>query len=86
MTEDDDTGPDIGAITDAEFITGWRRIVGEPPAAMLDDRREMIALLVASVAAARWPLRPATEASRDQSARRTGARRPNDPGRAATSG
>jgi hypothetical protein len=62
MIEHDEADLDLRLISDAEFISGWQRIVGEPPAAMLDDRREMIALLVDSVGVAGWPLRPATHA------------------------
>ena len=31
-----------------EFIAGWKALVGEPPAAMLEDRSEMIRVLVES--------------------------------------
>ena len=33
----------------ADFVAAWRRLVGEPPAVMLDSRSEMIRLLVESV-------------------------------------
>jgi len=32
----------------ATFVAGWRAIVGEPPAVMLENRSEMIRLLVES--------------------------------------
>ncbi|MCJ2125864.1 hypothetical protein [Methylobacterium sp. J-077] len=31
-----------------EFIAGWKALVGEPPAAMLEDRSKMIRVLVES--------------------------------------
>lgn len=37
---------DVGAISRERFVAGWTKIVGEPPAAMLDDRRAMIVMLV----------------------------------------
>lgn len=43
---------DLDALSDEQFISGWRRIVGEPPAILLEDRREMIAHLVRSIPAA----------------------------------
>lgn len=42
------TGDPLGELTKADFIARWREIVGEPPSIMLDDRREMIAILVAA--------------------------------------
>lgn len=41
-------GDRLGELTDADFVARWREIVGEPPSIMLDDRREMIAILVAA--------------------------------------
>lgn len=38
----------LGEMTNADFVARWREIVGEPPSIMLDDRREMIAILVAA--------------------------------------
>jgi hypothetical protein len=40
----------------AEFIACWRLLTGEPPAVMLDDRSQMLALLVESVPAAQLTL------------------------------
>lgn len=37
---------DVGVISTERFVAGWTKIVGEPPAALLDDRRAMIVLLV----------------------------------------
>lgn len=31
-----------------EFIAGWKALVGEPPSTMLEDRSEMIRVLVES--------------------------------------
>lgn len=42
------TGDSLKELTDADFVARWREIVGEPPSIMLDDRREMIAILVAA--------------------------------------
>lgn len=39
----------LACLPHAEFVEGWRRIVGEPPAVMLDSRSEMIKLLLESV-------------------------------------
>ena len=36
----------IDDLSEDRFLAGWRSLVGEAPAAMLDDRRAMIALLV----------------------------------------
>lgn len=41
-------GDRLRELTDADFVARWREIVGEPPSIMLDDRREMIAILVAA--------------------------------------
>ena len=32
----------------SEFIAGWKALVGEPPAMMLEDRSEMIRVLLES--------------------------------------
>lgn len=37
---------DLKALSEGDFVNGWTQIVGEPPAVMLPDRREMIELLV----------------------------------------
>ena len=36
-------------IPQAEFVAAWQALVGEPPAMMLEDRSEMIRVLVQSV-------------------------------------
>ena len=36
-------------IPQAEFVAAWQALVGEPPAMMLEDRSEMIRVLVESV-------------------------------------
>ena len=38
----------LAQISQSEFIAGWKALVGEPPAAMLDSRSEMIRVLVES--------------------------------------
>lgn len=35
-------------LSEAEFVSHWRSIVGEPPAIMLESRSEMMQLLVES--------------------------------------
>lgn len=42
------TGSGLGELTNADFVARWREIVGEPPSIMLEDRREMIAILIAA--------------------------------------
>jgi hypothetical protein len=39
----------------AEFVARWRALTGEPPAVMLDDRFQMLVLLVKGVPAAPFP-------------------------------
>lgn len=54
----------LALLTNEEFVAQWRVLVGEPPAAMLPDRAEMIRLLVGSVTPAQppsnlhWPSEP----------------------------
>lgn len=38
-------------LSEAEFVSHWRSIVGEPPAIMLESRSEMIQVLVESAPA-----------------------------------
>lgn len=47
---------DLGLISQAAFVKGWTEMVGEPPAALLEDRRAMIEMLVqtAGIALAPW--------------------------------
>ena len=47
------SGVDLTLISEAEFVVRWRSMVGEPPAAMLNCRADMIRLLVQSVPVAR---------------------------------
>ena len=46
-TAPEPTAP-LEELSQERFLWGWRQIVGEPPAVMLESRREMIALLVES--------------------------------------
>lgn len=39
----------INVLSEEEFVDRWRDLVGEPPAAMLESRHQMLALLVESV-------------------------------------
>ena len=39
----------VNSLPRARFVAGWTRIVGEPPAAMLACRSDMIRILVQSV-------------------------------------
>lgn len=51
----DDSGPAVpdtlADLPEAEFVSHWRSIVGEPPAIMLESRSEMIQVLVESTPA-----------------------------------
>ncbi|TXN71591.1 hypothetical protein [Methylobacterium sp. WL6] len=42
----------LAQLSVADFVKGWRAIVGEPPSIMLDDRSEMIKHLIEGVPAA----------------------------------
>jgi hypothetical protein len=42
----------LARLSVADFVKGWRAIVGEPPSIMLDDRSEMIKHLIEGVPAA----------------------------------
>ena len=48
----------LAHMPEAEFLAAWKALVGEPPAAMLESRSEMIRVLVDSS-----PTVPAMEAS-----------------------
>ena len=39
----------LDAMPEGEFVKGWKAIVGEPPAIMLDSRTDMVRVLVESV-------------------------------------
>jgi len=39
----------LDAMPEGEFVKGWKAIVGEPPAVMLDSRADMVRVLVESV-------------------------------------
>lgn len=47
----------IDDLPEDRFVAGWRFLVGEAPAAMLDDRRSMIALLVETCPVLAFPVR-----------------------------
>ncbi len=47
---------ELTLLTNEEFSARWRTLVGEVPAVMLQDRAEMIRLLVESVTQAEGPL------------------------------
>lgn len=61
-----------------DFIARWRWIVGEPPAAMLQDRSAMIALLVESTDIVPLPVADWTERSDRRASE--GSRSPNTHG------
>lgn len=42
----------LAQLSVADFVKGWRAIVGEPPSIMLDDRSEMIRHLIEGMPAA----------------------------------
>ncbi|MGU3329372.1 hypothetical protein ACLBXB_20775 [Methylobacterium mesophilicum] len=46
------SGDTLTQMSQPEFIAGWKALVGEPPATMLEDRSEMIRVLVESVSIA----------------------------------
>lgn len=46
---------ELEPLTNEEFAAWWRALVGEPPAAMLQDRAEMIRLLAEGLSAAEAP-------------------------------
>lgn len=39
----------LAQIPEAQFLAAWKALVGEPPAAMLESRSEMIRVLVGSI-------------------------------------
>ncbi|GLS71736.1 hypothetical protein [Methylobacterium tardum] len=39
----------LDGLPQPEFVAAWKALVGEPPAAMLDSRSDMIRLLVESI-------------------------------------
>ena len=50
QTQPTSTRPDaIDTMEEGEFVKGWKAIVGEPPAIMLDSRTDMVKVLVQSV-------------------------------------
>lgn len=51
----------LAGMPPAEFVARWRALTGEPPAAMLDDRFQMLVLLVKSVPASPPKLEAETE-------------------------
>ena len=63
------TSDRLARLTDGTFIRNWTRLFGEPPAALLNDRREMLDIAVATVPVLRNPLesRAAPLPSRDRS-------------------
>jgi hypothetical protein len=64
----------LACMPPAEFVARWRALTGEPPAVMLDNRSEMLALLVESVPAAPLMLPRAVEPADDSPCRtRSGA-------------
>jgi hypothetical protein len=46
---------DFGHISQSAFVRGWIKVVGEPPAALLDDRSAMIEMLVETAGIAPTP-------------------------------
>ena len=50
QTQPTSTRPDaIDTMAEGEFVKGWKAIVGEPPAIMLDSHADMVKVLVESV-------------------------------------
>jgi hypothetical protein len=52
MSENTRASDALAHLPEAEFVSHWCAIVGEPPAIMLESRSEMIQLLVESTLAA----------------------------------
>ena len=46
----DHLSPDVAQLSMDRFVDGWAALTGSRPAAMLDDRRAMIAMLVQDAA------------------------------------
>lgn len=49
---------DLSLLSNEEFAARWRALVGEPPAILLQDRAEMVRLLLESMAPAPCPPAP----------------------------
>jgi hypothetical protein len=51
----------LSQLTDKLFVANWRCLFGYPPAVLLDDRCEMLAIVVATVPVLTYPIeaRPA---------------------------
>ncbi|GJE40418.1 hypothetical protein KHHGKMAE_4511 [Methylobacterium persicinum] len=47
---------ELALLTNDEFAARWTALVGEPPAIMLQDRAQMVRLLVESMAAEASPI------------------------------
>ncbi|MBM0205639.1 hypothetical protein JNW90_23485 [Micromonospora sp. STR1s_5] len=43
-------------LADSVFVRNWAGLFGEPPAALLDDRREMLDILVETVPVLTYPV------------------------------
>ena len=46
----------LNQISQTDFVTAWKALVGEPPALLLESRSEMIRILVDSIPMARSDL------------------------------
>lgn len=61
---------DLSILSNEEFAACWRALIGEPPAILLQDRAEMVRLLMESLPPVlcppegRKPVRPAPEAQK----------------------
>jgi hypothetical protein len=53
----------LARLTDTVFVRNWTRLFGEPPAALLEDRREMLDIVVGTVPVLKYPVerRPASD-------------------------
>jgi hypothetical protein len=61
----------LARVTDAVFVRNWTRLFGEPPAALLEDRREMLQIVVGTVPVLEYPVerRPAADRNRAEQRR-----------------
>jgi hypothetical protein len=48
----------LARLTNDAFVRNWTRLFGEPPAALLDDRREMLKIAIETMPVLRNPWEP----------------------------
>jgi hypothetical protein len=65
----------LARLTNDAFIRNWTCLFGEPPAALLDDRREMLNIVVRTVPVLSYPLGSRLPQRSEQETRREVGRR-----------